>query len=57
MAGVDIRTVQELMGHKDIKMTLRYSHLSSFHLLDAINKGGTNMAHLTNSTVFESSKL
>jgi hypothetical protein len=28
MAGVDIRTIQELMGHKTIAMTLRYSHLS-----------------------------
>jgi integrase len=36
MAGVDLRTVQELMGHKDIKMTLRYSHLSSGHLKDAV---------------------
>jgi integrase len=26
MAGVDIRTVQDLMGHKDIKMTMHYSH-------------------------------
>lgn len=31
MAGVDIRTVQELMGHKTISMTLRYSHLSPDH--------------------------
>jgi site-specific recombinase XerD len=31
MAGVDIRTVQELMGHKDIDMTLRYAHLSPNH--------------------------
>ena len=29
MAGVDLPTVQELMGHKDISMTLRYTHLSS----------------------------
>ena len=28
MAGVDFRTVQELMGHKTIHMTMRYSHLS-----------------------------
>jgi|SRR6266850_5567795 len=28
MAGVDLRTVQELMGHKTQAMTLRYSHLS-----------------------------
>ncbi|MBI3301973.1 MAG: site-specific integrase [Deltaproteobacteria bacterium] len=31
MAGVDIRTVQELMGHKTIAMTLRYSYLSPDH--------------------------
>lgn len=46
MAGVDIRTVQELMGHKDIKMTMRYAHLSKPHLLVAVNKVGTNLAHL-----------
>lgn len=31
MAGVDIRTVQELMGHKSITMTMRYAHLSPKH--------------------------
>ncbi len=28
MAGVDLRTVQELMGHKTVAMTIRYSHLA-----------------------------
>ncbi len=36
MAGVDIRTVQELMGHKTITMTLKYSHLSPGHQRDAV---------------------
>lgn len=38
MNGVDIRTVQYLMGHKDIKMTARYSHLSQGHLQNAVDK-------------------
>jgi site-specific recombinase XerC len=28
MAGVDLRTVQELMGLKTIQMTVRYAHLA-----------------------------
>ena len=38
MAGVDIRTVQELMGHSTITMTMRYAHLSPAHLRAAVNK-------------------
>ena len=36
MAGVDIRTIQELMGHKDIKMTMRYSHPTPEHEKNAV---------------------
>ena len=31
ISGVDLRTVQERMGHKNIEMTLRYAHLSPHH--------------------------
>lgn len=38
MAGVDIRTVQELLGHNTIAMTVRYSHLAPKHTLAAVEK-------------------
>lgn len=37
MMGIDIKTVQELMGHKTIEMTLRYSHLSPDHKKKAVD--------------------
>lgn len=36
MGGGNIRTVQTLLGHKDLRMTMRYSHLSPEHLRDAV---------------------
>ena len=38
MAGVDLRTVQELMGHHSYEMTLRYSHLAPEHKLEAVQR-------------------
>jgi Phage integrase family len=38
MAGVPLRTVQELLGHQSASMTLRYAHLSPEHQLDAVRK-------------------
>jgi len=40
MAGIDIRTVAELMGHKTIQMTMRYAHLAPEYKLDAVLKLG-----------------
>ncbi|MCX8070093.1 MAG: site-specific integrase [Thermodesulfovibrionales bacterium] len=37
MSGVDLTTVSRLLGHKDIKMTLRYSHLAPDHVSNAVN--------------------
>ena len=35
MAGVDLRTVGHILGHRTPQMTLRYAHLSDQHLTDA----------------------
>jgi integrase len=36
MGGVDPATIKELLGHKDFKMTLRYSHLAPAHKTAAL---------------------
>lgn len=47
MAGVDLTTVKDLLGHKTLEMTFRYSHLSPSHKRDAVarleNQMDTNM--------------
>lgn len=40
MAGVDLNTVRELLGHQSIDMTLRYAHLSPDHKRAAVEAIG-----------------
>lgn len=50
MSGVDIRTVQVLLGHKTIAMTLKYSHLSPGHQRDAVQRLISNRTGTTSGT-------
>jgi integrase len=36
MAGVPQRSIMEILGHRDPRMTMRYQHLSPGHLKDAM---------------------
>jgi hypothetical protein len=38
MASVDLTSVQELLGHKSLNMTLRYAHLAPEHKTKAVKK-------------------
>lgn len=38
MAGVDLYTVKDLLGHKTLKMTARYAHLSPSHQRQAVER-------------------
>jgi integrase len=62
MAGVDIRTVAELMGHRTLQMTMRYAHLAPEYKAAAVAKldhptdtktsTGAQPAQTTNVIVF-----
>ena len=36
MAGGDILTLQRILGHSSIQVTMRYAHLSPTHLMAAV---------------------
>jgi len=62
MAGVGLRTVQELMGHKTIAMTCRYAHLSPSYQAEAVRrldgwglKSGNGTDTKTDTGAFEGS--
>ena len=49
MAGIDLRTIAELMGHTTIQMTMRYAHLAPSHKLAAVERLA-GVVHLSEPT-------
>jgi site-specific recombinase XerD len=45
MGGFNLRTIQQLLGHRDLHMTSRYAHLSTDHLQQAVNSLDTMLGH------------
>lgn len=50
MAGIDIATVRELLGHKTLTMTLRYAHLAPSHKVKAVDILNNTLNTETNYT-------
>jgi hypothetical protein len=49
MAGVPIRTIQELMGHETMDMTLKYAHLTEGHQREAMDKLQHQLQRISNT--------
>lgn len=57
MANIDLTTVKELLGHRDIKMTLRYSHLAPSHKVKAVEIYDQKVNCYNFATVAHESKM
>ena len=61
MSGASLKDVQEILGHKDFRMTLRYSHLSPAHLRKAValldGRFGPSMPSSSGTSRAQSAKI
>ncbi|CNI68330.1 TPA: tyrosine-type recombinase/integrase [Yersinia enterocolitica] len=55
MAGGNILVLQRILGHTDIKMTMRYSHFSPNHLSEAIDFNPLNLIGIGSKVAAEES--
>jgi hypothetical protein len=57
MAGVDLMTVKELLGHASLTMTMRYSHLAPDHRMRAIKTLDTTYQTDTKTDTIQDSMI
>jgi integrase len=58
MRGGSIQELKEILGHSDLKMTLRYAHLSTQHLRASMGRmEGLTSAHVSSHRSSQSAKL
>jgi integrase len=50
MAGIPLRTIAELLGHKALGMVMRYAHLAPAHLQEAVERLVVNRSDTTTDT-------
>jgi integrase len=55
MGGFNLRTIQQLLGHRDLRMTSRYAHLSADHLQQAVNSLDTTLGHAPHQRIAQPS--
>lgn len=51
LSGVDLATVKEILGHSDIRLTMRYTHPTQRAKKDAVETLTWNMPHVSQSVI------
>jgi site-specific recombinase XerC len=54
---VPLRTFQELLGHADVRMTIKYAKLSPAHLRDAVSVIGRALRERNGNETAETGKV